>query len=55
VGSLDLAELDAMMSHVVVRPLEGGRVALELPRSAAATLGGLFRALAAAVEGSGVP
>jgi len=53
-AGIDLGELGAMMSQVVVRSLEGDRVALELPRSAASALGGLFRALATAVEGSAV-
>jgi hypothetical protein len=41
-----------MMSQIEVRPLDDGRVALELPRPAAVALGGLLRVLAAAVEGT---
>lgn len=48
----DLGELAAMMSQIEVRPLDDGRVALELPRPAAVALGGLLRVLAAAVEGT---
>jgi hypothetical protein len=40
------------MSQIAVRSLEDGRVAIELPRPAASALGGLLRALAAAVEGT---
>jgi superfamily II DNA or RNA helicase len=50
--SVELGDLAAMMSQIEVRPLGDGRVALELPRPAAAALGGLLRALAAAVEGT---
>jgi hypothetical protein len=46
------ADIASLMSGIQVRPLEDGRVALELPRLAATALGGLLRALAAAVEGS---
>jgi SNF2 family DNA or RNA helicase len=48
---LDLNDLASWMSGIQVRQLDGGRVALELPRSAATAFGGLLRALAAAVEG----
>jgi superfamily II DNA/RNA helicase len=51
-ATLDLNDLASWMSGIQVRQLDGGRVALELPRSAAAALGGLLRALATAVEGS---
>jgi SNF2 family DNA or RNA helicase len=51
-ASLDPADVGAWMAGIQVRPLDGGRVALELPRSAATALGGLLRALAAAVEGA---
>jgi hypothetical protein len=50
--AIDIAQLTAMMSQIELRPLDDGRVALALPRPAAAALGGLLRALAAAVEGS---
>jgi hypothetical protein len=49
---LELDSLAAMMSQIEVRPLDNGRVALELSRPAAAAFGGLLRALAAAVEGT---
>jgi hypothetical protein len=49
-ATLELGELAAMMSQIEVRPLDGGRIALELPRSAAVALGGLLRSLASAVE-----
>ena len=51
-AGVDLGELSAMMAQIEFRPLSDGRVALELPRPAAAALGGLLRALAAAVEGT---
>jgi hypothetical protein len=51
-ATVDFGELAAMMSQIEVRPLDDGRVALELPRPAAVALGGLLRALAAAVEGT---
>ncbi|HEU4730603.1 MAG TPA: DEAD/DEAH box helicase [Kofleriaceae bacterium] len=51
-ATVDLSDLASWMSGIQVRPLDGGRVALELPRSAATALGGLLRALAMAVEGS---
>jgi SNF2 domain-containing protein/helicase-like protein/SWIM zinc finger len=41
----------SLMSGIQIRPLEDGRIALELPRVAATALGSLLRALAAAVEG----
>ncbi len=47
---LELGELAVMMSQIEIRALGQGRVALELPRSAATALGGLLRALASAVE-----
>jgi superfamily II DNA or RNA helicase len=47
-------DLAAVMSEIQIRPLDDGRIALELPRSAATALGGLLRALAAAIEGSPV-
>ncbi|HEX4422359.1 MAG TPA: DEAD/DEAH box helicase [Kofleriaceae bacterium] len=50
-ATLDLGDLGSWLSGVQVRPLDDGRVALELPRSAATALGGLLRALATAVEG----
>jgi hypothetical protein len=46
-----LNDLASWMSGIQVRQLDGGRVALELPRSAATAFSGLLRALAAAVEG----
>ncbi|HWU91254.1 MAG TPA: DEAD/DEAH box helicase, partial [Kofleriaceae bacterium] len=49
---LDLAELTAGLRHLTIRSLADGRVSLELPRPAASALGGLLRALAAAVEGT---
>jgi hypothetical protein len=51
-ATLDLGDLGSWISGIQVRPLDGDRVALELPRSAASALGGLLRALATAVEGS---
>jgi hypothetical protein len=51
-ATLELGDLASLMSGIQVRPLDDGRVALELPRSAATALGGLLRALATAVEGS---
>jgi hypothetical protein len=51
-ATLDLGDLGSWISGIQVRPLDGGRVALELPRSAASALGGLLRALATAVEGT---
>jgi superfamily II DNA or RNA helicase len=51
-ATLDLGDLGSWMSGIQVRQLDGGRVALELPRSAASALGGLLRALATAVEGT---
>ncbi len=50
-ATLDLGDLGSWISGIQVRSLDGGRVALELPRSAASALGGLLRALATAVEG----
>jgi len=50
--AVDLGELTAAMAQIEIRSLEDGRVAFELPRPAAAALGGLLRALAAAVEGT---
>ena len=47
-------DLASLMSGIQIRPLADGRIALELPRSAATALGGLLRALAAAVEGPSV-
>ena len=49
---VELGNLAALMSQIEIRPLADGRVALELPRPAATALGGLLRALAAAVEGN---
>lgn len=43
---------DFMDVRIQVRQLDGGCIALELPRTAATALGGLLRALATAVEGS---
>jgi hypothetical protein len=54
-ANLDVGDLASWMSGIQVRQLEGGRVALELPRSAATALGGLLRTLAAAVEGPPSP
>ncbi|HEX3760676.1 MAG TPA: DEAD/DEAH box helicase [Kofleriaceae bacterium] len=51
-ATLDVNDLASWMSGIQVRQLDGGRVALELPRSAATALGDLLRALATAVEGS---
>lgn len=51
-ATLDLGDLGSWISGIQVRQLDGGRVALELPRSAATALGGLLRALATAVDGS---
>ncbi|MEO8706433.1 MAG: DEAD/DEAH box helicase, partial [Kofleriaceae bacterium] len=48
--TLDVADLAATLSQVAVRQLAGGRLSVELPRSAATALGSLLRALAAAVE-----
>ena len=48
-ATLDLGDLGSWISGIQIRPLDGGRVALELPRSAALALGGLLRALATAV------
>jgi hypothetical protein len=45
-------DIASLMSGIQIRPLEDGRIALELPRVAATALGGLLRALAAAVAGS---
>ncbi len=50
--TVELGDLASVMSQIDVRPLGDGRVALELPRPAAVALGGLLRALAAAVEGT---
>jgi SNF2 family DNA or RNA helicase len=50
--TLELGDLASVMSQIDVRPLDDGRVALELPRTAAVALGGLLRSLAAAVEGT---
>ena len=50
--TVEVGDLAAVMSQLEVRPLDNGRVALELPQTAAAALGGLLRALAAAVEGT---
>lgn len=50
-AKLELGELGSWLSGLQIRPLDGGRIALELPRSAATALGGLLRALATAVEG----
>ncbi len=50
--TVELGDLASVMSQIEVRPLDDGRVALELPRPAAVALGGLLRALAAAVEGT---
>ncbi len=50
--TVELGDLASVMSQIDVRPLDDGRVALELPRPAAVALGGLLRALAAAVEGT---
>jgi SNF2-related domain/Helicase conserved C-terminal domain len=49
--TLDVSDLAATLSQISVRPLEGGRISVELPRAAATALGGLLRALASAVEG----
>jgi SNF2-related domain/Helicase conserved C-terminal domain len=49
--TLDVSDLAATLSQISVRPLEGGRISVELPRAAASALGGLLRALASAVEG----
>jgi superfamily II DNA or RNA helicase len=51
-AAVDIGALTAVMSQIELRPLDDGRVALAMPRPAAAALGGLLRALAAAVEGS---
>jgi len=51
-ASLGLGDLGSWIAGIAVRQLDGGRIALELPRSAATVLGGLLRALATAVEGS---
>jgi hypothetical protein len=51
-ATIEPAELALLMSQIEVRPLDNGRIAIELPRPAAAALGGLLRALAAAVEGT---
>jgi superfamily II DNA or RNA helicase len=48
----DLGSLMSGIAGIQVRPLQDGRIALELPRSAATALGSLLRALAGAVEGS---
>jgi SNF2 family DNA or RNA helicase len=45
-------DVASLMSGIQIRPLEDGRIAIALPRLAATALGGLLRALAAAVEGS---
>jgi hypothetical protein len=50
--TVEVGDLASVMSQIDVRPLDDGRVALELPRTAAVALGGLLRALAAAVEGT---
>jgi SNF2 family DNA or RNA helicase len=50
--SVEVGDLTSVMSQIEIRPLDDGRVALELPRAAASALGGLLRALAAAVEGT---
>lgn len=49
--TVEPGDLASVMAQINVRPLDDGRVALELPRTAAVALGGLLRALAAAVEG----
>jgi hypothetical protein len=49
--TLDVSDLAATLSQISIRPLEGGRISVELPRAAATSLGGLLRALASAVEG----
>ena len=51
-ATIEPGELASLMSQIEIRPLDDGRVAIELPRPAAAALGGLLRALAAAVEGT---
>ena len=48
--TVEPSSLAAVMSEIQIRPLDDGRVALELPRAAASALGTLLRALAAAVE-----
>jgi hypothetical protein len=53
--AVDIAQLTAMMSQIELRPLGDGRVAVALPRPAAAALGGLLRALATAMEGGSAP
>jgi SNF2 family DNA or RNA helicase len=50
--SIEAGDLASVMSQIEIRPLDDGRIALELPRPAASALGGLLRALAAAVEGT---
>jgi superfamily II DNA or RNA helicase len=50
--AVGLGDLTAMMSQIQVRALDDGRISLELPGPAATALGGLLRALAAAVEGT---
>nr|MBA3539226.1 DEAD/DEAH box helicase [Deltaproteobacteria bacterium] len=47
---LDVTTLARALSSIDVRPLADGRIAIELPGTAATALGGLLRALAAAVE-----
>jgi hypothetical protein len=49
---VEVRDLAALLADLRVRTLDDGRVAVELPRPAAAALGGLLRALAAAVDGS---
>jgi len=49
---VEVREVAALLADLRVRTLDDGRVAVELPRPAAAALGGLLRALAAAVDGS---
>jgi superfamily II DNA or RNA helicase len=50
--AVDVDGLASLMQQINIRPLDDGRVALELPRPAAVALGGLLRSLAAAVEGT---
>jgi hypothetical protein len=48
--TLDIADLAATLAQVAIRPLDDGRIALELPKPAATALGALLRAVAAAVD-----
>jgi len=50
--TLDVADLAATLAQLSIRPLADGRISVELPRSAAAALGGLLRVLASAVDGA---